>query len=102
MGSKVLNLKIFYVVFIALLAVEDYHAYMFGLGAGELLVITIVIVLLFGAKKLPGLGEAFGKSITGFKKGLKEGQDGQDGEGSQSAAKVEGAKNSTENDNSNS
>lgn len=45
---------------------------MFGLGAGELLLITIVVIFLFGAKKLPALGEAFGKSINSFKKGLKE------------------------------
>lgn len=45
---------------------------MFGLGVGELALITIVVVFLFGAKKLPALGEAFGKSINSFKKGLKE------------------------------
>lgn len=63
---------------------------MFGLGAGELLIITVVIVLLFGAKKLPGLGEAFGKSITGFKKGLREG-DNPEGDiaASETSTKVE-------------
>jgi sec-independent protein translocase protein TatA len=49
-----------------------YDDYMFGLGAGELILITVVVVFFFGAKKLPALGEAFGKSINSFKKGLKE------------------------------
>jgi sec-independent protein translocase protein TatA len=45
---------------------------MFGLGTTELLVIAFVIVLLFGGKKLPGLGRSFGSAITNFKKGLNE------------------------------
>ena len=45
---------------------------MFGLGVGELALVTIIVVFLFGAKKLPALGEAVGKSINSFKKGLKE------------------------------
>ncbi|MGB0453275.1 MAG: Sec-independent protein translocase subunit TatA/TatB [Bacteriovoracaceae bacterium] len=46
---------------------------MFGLGMGELLVLAFIILLLFGAKKLPALGESFGKSIKSFKKGLDQG-----------------------------
>lgn len=49
-----------------------YDDVMFGLGAGELILITVVVIFFFGAKKLPALGEAFGKSINSFKKGLKE------------------------------
>lgn len=48
---------------------------MFGLGMGELLVIGFVVVLLFGAKKLPGLGKSMGSAITNFKQGLKEGSE---------------------------
>ena len=45
---------------------------MFGLGTTELLVIAFIVVLLFGGKKLPGLGRSFGSAITNFKKALNE------------------------------
>lgn len=48
---------------------------MFGLGMGEILIISALVILMFGSKKLPGLGKALGESITNFKKGLKEGSD---------------------------
>lgn len=44
---------------------------MFGLGLTELLVILFIVILLFGAKRLPMLGKALGSSIKNFKKGLK-------------------------------
>ncbi len=44
----------------------------------EWLIILFLAVLLFGAKKLPDLAGAVGKSITNFKKGVKEGQDDDD------------------------
>lgn len=40
-------------------------------GIGELVLIFGVVVLLFGAKKLPALGGAVGESIKNFKKGVK-------------------------------
>ena len=40
-------------------------------GTTELLIIFAVLVLLFGANKLPKLGGAIGESIRNFKKGLK-------------------------------
>ena len=40
---------------------------MFNLGTGELLVIFLVILLLFGAKKLPELARGLGKGINEFK-----------------------------------
>lgn len=40
-------------------------------GLTELLLIFGVVFLLFGAKKLPGLGGAIGESIKNFKKGVK-------------------------------
>jgi sec-independent protein translocase protein TatA len=52
---------------------------MFGLGMGELLIIGAVVVLFFGAKRLPGLGKSMGSAIGEFKKGLKESKDDQDG-----------------------
>jgi sec-independent protein translocase protein TatA len=47
---------------------------MFGLGSQELIIILVIVVVLFGAKRLPQLGAGLGKGITNFKKGLK-GQD---------------------------
>ncbi|MDO4281055.1 MAG: twin-arginine translocase TatA/TatE family subunit [Peptococcaceae bacterium] len=40
---------------------------MFGLSMGEIVVILLVIVLLFGSTKLAGLGKSAGKSIREFK-----------------------------------
>lgn len=42
-----------------------------ALGLPELLIIGGVFVLMFGAKKLPGLGGAIGEGIKNFKKGVK-------------------------------
>ena len=48
---------------------------MFGLGMGEMLLILVVVLLLFGGKKLPQLGSSLGKAINNFKGSLKEGQE---------------------------
>ncbi len=45
---------------------------MFRFGMGELVVILLIILLLFGATKLPEIARALGKSIKEFKKGSKE------------------------------
>lgn len=42
------------------------------LGLTELLVIFLIIVVIFGASKLPQLGRGLGEGISNFKKGLKE------------------------------
>jgi sec-independent protein translocase protein TatA len=42
------------------------------LGPQELLIIFLIILLLFGAKKLPELARSLGKSTAEFKKGMKE------------------------------
>jgi sec-independent protein translocase protein TatA len=44
-----------------------------NLGAPELIIIALVVLLLFGATRLPKLGRSMGQSISGFKKGLSEG-----------------------------
>ncbi|HOK79588.1 MAG TPA: twin-arginine translocase TatA/TatE family subunit [bacterium] len=43
-----------------------------NLGVQELVLIGLIILLLFGAKRLPEIGRAFGKAIGEFRKGLKE------------------------------
>ena len=44
-----------------------------GIGAWEWVVILVVVVLLFGTKKLPELGSGLGKAISNFKKSYREG-----------------------------
>jgi len=43
---------------------------MFGLKMGELLIIFLVILVLFGGTKLPQLGSSLGQAIRNFKKGF--------------------------------
>lgn len=45
---------------------------MFGIGIRELLVILVIVLVLFGAKRLPELAKGLGGSLNAFKKGLKE------------------------------
>ncbi len=45
---------------------------MFGLGMPELLIILLIILIIFGAGKLPQIGEGLGKGIRNFKKSIKE------------------------------
>ncbi len=48
---------------------------MFGLGTQELLIILALVMIVFGAGKLPQVGSALGKGIRNFKKGVKEEDD---------------------------
>jgi sec-independent protein translocase protein TatA len=45
---------------------------MFGLGMPELIIILIIVLVIFGANRLPQLGEGLGKAIKGFKKGISD------------------------------
>ncbi len=45
---------------------------MFGLGAGELVLILIVVVIIFGVGKLPELGSGLGEGIKNFKKSMRD------------------------------
>jgi sec-independent protein translocase protein TatA len=48
------------------------------LGLPELLVILAIIIVIFGANRLPGLGRGIGDAIRGFKEGIKTDDDEKD------------------------
>ena len=45
---------------------------MFGLGATELMIILAIVVVIFGARRLPEIGSGLGKAIKNFKSGVSE------------------------------
>ena len=45
---------------------------MFGIGVPELIVILVIVLIIFGAGKLPEIGGAIGKGIKNFKKSVRE------------------------------
>ena len=47
---------------------------MFGLGATELAIIAVIVIVLFGARRLPEIGSGVGKAIKNFRAGMS-GQD---------------------------
>ncbi|HOP26704.1 MAG TPA: twin-arginine translocase TatA/TatE family subunit [Candidatus Sabulitectum sp.] len=49
------------------------------IGTAELIIILVVLLLLFGAKRIPEIARSIGRSLTQFKKGLKDGETGMDG-----------------------
>ena len=50
---------------------------MMGIGFPELMVILVIIMIIFGAGKLPEIGSAFGNSIKNFKKSMKDAEAGE-------------------------
>lgn len=45
---------------------------MFGLGATELIIILVIVIILFGASRLPEIGRGIGEAIKNFKKSTSE------------------------------
>jgi sec-independent protein translocase protein TatA len=44
---------------------------MFGLGVGELLIILVIVIVIFGATRLPQIGQGLGEGIKNFRQALK-------------------------------
>ncbi|HEX2613579.1 MAG TPA: twin-arginine translocase TatA/TatE family subunit [Fibrobacteria bacterium] len=51
-----------------------------NLGPTELIIILLIVILLFGAKKIPEIGKGLGKGIKDFKTAMKDGEDEADKE----------------------
>ena len=62
---------------------------MFGLGIWELLIVLAIVVVLFGAKRLPLIGEGLGGMISNFKKATKKNKEEQAKIDDNSAASAE-------------
>ena len=55
---------------------------MFGLGFGELLLIAGLVILIFGAKRIPIIARGLGEGIRNFKGSIKPPEDGNEGDDS--------------------
>lgn len=58
-----------------------------NLGTGEIIIIAIVVLLLFGGRKIPELMKGLGKGIKNFKEGVKGLDDDDDGDGDNNKTK---------------
>lgn len=48
---------------------------MFGLGTQELMVVLVIVIVLFGATRLPRIGSGLGQAIRNFKKSVAEAEE---------------------------
>lgn len=46
-----------------------------NLGVPELIILFLIVILLFGATRLPNIGRGLGEGIRNFKKGMRSGED---------------------------
>ena len=58
-----------------------------GLGTGELVIILVIVLVLFGPKRLPQLGKSLGKTVKSVREGL-EGKDEEEDQTVQAKAEV--------------
>jgi sec-independent protein translocase protein TatA len=64
---------------------------MFGIGIQELLLVTVIVVVVFGAGRLPQIGDGMGRMITNFRKSVK-GEDTKEPEKAKSTGeKIQGS-----------
>jgi sec-independent protein translocase protein TatA len=61
-------------------------------GMGELVVILLIVLVVFGANKLPGIGDALGRSIKNFKKASTTDDDKKEIDDKKSAGELEAGK----------
>jgi sec-independent protein translocase protein TatA len=59
---------------------------MFGLGPWELGIILLIVIVIFGAGRLPEIGSALGKSIRGFKEEVGTAAEGEEADGKEKPA----------------
>ena len=62
---------------------------MMGIGFPELMIILVIIMIIFGAGKLPEIGSAFGRSIKNFKSSMKEAEEAENTEVAEGQAPAE-------------
>ena len=67
---------------------------MMGIGFPELMIILVIIMIIFGAGKLPEIGSAFGNSIKNFKKSMKDAEEIQEATNLEPTESVEGSSDS--------
>ena len=60
-----------------LVETQEYHQFM-GLGVTELIIILVIVIVLFGASRLPQIGRGLGEGISNFKRSIKSGGDEQE------------------------
>jgi len=73
---------------------------MMGIGFPELMIILVIIMIIFGAGKLPEIGSAFGNSIKNFKKSMKEAEEIQEATNLESTESTESTETSEASDGS--
>jgi len=61
---------------------------MFGIGTQELLIIFLIVLLLFGASRIPEIGRALGKGIRDFKRATQDLEDDVRGEDHRSPGQI--------------
>ena len=66
-----------------------------NIGMPELLIILVIVVLLFGTRKLPELGKGLGSGIRNFKNSMKDGEKQSELEARQAEQLTDGAERST-------
>ena len=49
-----------------------YSVLAFGIGTQEIIVVLVIVVILFGATKIPQLGSAIGQGLRNYKRGMRE------------------------------